>query len=124
MQDGETVELRYAVKSAFQRYGVRSTSDNTLQPYTVLLPESFDPGKPYPLIVFLHGDGADDQSAILVSDFRAAYVLIPEESPPLAITLPDNGRMKLPQAPDWGLRFDGTPVEGMEITFDASTLCL
>jgi pimeloyl-ACP methyl ester carboxylesterase len=49
---------------AFQRYGVRSTSDNTLQPYTVLLPESFDPGKPYPLIVFLHGDGMDDQSAI------------------------------------------------------------
>ena len=49
---------------AFQRYGVRSTSDNTLQPYTVLLPESFDPGKSYPLIVFLHGSGADDQGAI------------------------------------------------------------
>jgi predicted peptidase len=49
---------------ALQRYGFRSTSDNTLQPYTVLLPESFDPGKSYPLIVFLHGSGADDQGAI------------------------------------------------------------
>jgi hypothetical protein len=38
----------------------------------------------------------------------------------LAITLPNNGRMELPQAPDWGLRFDGTPVEGMEITFEFS----
>jgi hypothetical protein len=46
------------------------------------------------------------------------YVLIPEESPLLAITLPNNGRMELPQAPDWGLRFDGTPVGGMEITFE------
>jgi predicted esterase len=49
---------------AFQRYGFRSTSDNTLQPYTALLPESFDPGKTYPLIVFLHGSGEDDQGAI------------------------------------------------------------
>jgi predicted esterase len=61
LEKGEPAILE---NGAFQRYGVRSTSDNTLQPYTVLLPESFDPGKPYPLIVFLHGDGADDQSAI------------------------------------------------------------
>jgi hypothetical protein len=49
------------------------------------------------------------------------YVIIPEEAPLLAITLPDSGRMELPQAPDWGLRFDGTPAEGMEITFEFST---
>ena len=60
----EKGELALFDNGAFQRYGVRSTSDNTLQPYTVLLPESFDPGKPYPLIVFLHGDGEDDQGAI------------------------------------------------------------
>jgi hypothetical protein len=56
--------------------------------------------------------------------YPGLFVLIPEDSPLLAITLPNNGRMELPQAPDWGLRFDGPHVEGMEITFDASTLCL
>jgi hypothetical protein len=48
------------------------------------------------------------------------YVIIPDDSPLLAITLPNNGRMELPQAPNWVLRFDGTPTEGIQIIFEFS----
>lgn len=46
------------------------------------------------------------------------YVLIPEDRPLLAITLPNNARMVLPPAAGWGLRFDGTPAEGLEIILE------
>ncbi len=46
------------------------------------------------------------------------YVISPEDSSLLAITLPNNARMRLLPAPGWGLRFDGTPSEGIEIIFE------
>jgi hypothetical protein len=48
------------------------------------------------------------------------YVIIPTDSQLLAITLPKNARTTLPAAPKWGLRFDGMPSEGIEITFEFS----
>jgi hypothetical protein len=48
------------------------------------------------------------------------YLIIPNDSPLLAITLPNNRRTELPPVQNWGLRFDGTPLEGMEITFEFS----
>jgi hypothetical protein len=63
-------------------------------------------------------DGRIVKAKITTSMHDRLYVLIPEESPLLAITLPNNARTELPQAPDWGLRFDGTPVEGIEVTFE------
>ncbi len=45
-----------------KRYAHRSQIDDTLQPYSVVLPESFDAGKQYPLVVSLHGSGVDEQA--------------------------------------------------------------
>jgi len=50
------------------------------------------------------------------------YIIIPKEYPLLAITLPNNEKTELPPADDrgWVLRFDGMPVEGIEISFEFS----
>jgi len=42
------------------RLAHRSTLDQTLQPFTVLLPDGFDPERSYPLLVHLHGSDRDD----------------------------------------------------------------
>jgi predicted peptidase len=44
-----------------KRYAHRSKIDNTLQPYSVFLPEKYDVKKKYPLIVVLHGSGVDER---------------------------------------------------------------
>lgn len=46
------------------RRAFRSKYDNTLQPYTIKLPKNYDPGKKYPLLVFLHGSGQDEQMVL------------------------------------------------------------
>jgi pimeloyl-ACP methyl ester carboxylesterase len=46
---------------AIKRYAHRSAIDNTLQPYSVFLPEAFDANTEYPLLVGLHGSGVDEQ---------------------------------------------------------------
>jgi len=48
-------------KNTIKRYAHRSKIDNTLQPYSVFLPETFNPDTQYPLIVFLHGSGMDER---------------------------------------------------------------
>ncbi len=48
------------------------------------------------------------------------YIFVPE-APPLAITVPNNERTELAGSNVWQLRFDGTPVEGVEIRFEFST---
>lgn len=50
------------------------------------------------------------------------YIVIPEESPLLGITVPGNERTELPPVggEEWVLRFDGMPVEGIEICFEFS----
>ncbi|TPN82282.1 carboxylesterase family protein [Aquimarina algicola] len=42
------------------RRAFQSKSDNSYQPYTIKLPKEYDSNKKYPLLVFLHGSGADD----------------------------------------------------------------
>lgn len=39
-----------------------SKVDNTLQPYRIFVPASYDRSKPYPLIIALHGMGGDENS--------------------------------------------------------------
>lgn len=41
-----------------------SKQDGTFQPYTIKLPENYDPSKKYPLLVFLHGSGQDEQGIL------------------------------------------------------------
>ena len=43
-----------------------STVDNTLQPYQVFVPSSYDKSKPFPLIIALHGMGGDENSYLTV----------------------------------------------------------
>lgn len=47
--------------NVIKRYAHRSAIDDTLQPYSVYLPETFGAGTDYPLIVVLHGSGVDEQ---------------------------------------------------------------
>ena len=42
----------------------RSAVDNTLQPYRVFVPDQYDPAKPAPLVVALHGMGGDENSML------------------------------------------------------------
>jgi hypothetical protein len=47
------------------------------------------------------------------------YVIIPGDAPVLSITIPNNGKTELPFSEDeFVLRFDGTPAEGLELSFD------
>ncbi|MDP2996722.1 MAG: PHB depolymerase family esterase [Bryobacterales bacterium] len=44
------------------RKAYRSAEDQTLQPYRLFLPSKYDPAKPAPLVVALHGMGGDENS--------------------------------------------------------------
>jgi predicted esterase len=60
-----------AKKTGILRRAFRSHLDNTLQPYSVKIPENFDPTEKYPLLVFLHGSARDDRD-IQTHDYVAA----------------------------------------------------
>lgn len=47
------------------RLAHRSKIDETLQPYSVYIPENYDGKKPLPLFVTLHGSGVDEENTIL-----------------------------------------------------------
>lgn len=46
------------------RRAFKSKYDNTIQPYTIKLPKDYNPAKKYPLLVFLHGSGQDEQGLL------------------------------------------------------------
>ncbi|HEX2627358.1 MAG TPA: hypothetical protein VHM26_00045, partial [Chitinophagaceae bacterium] len=46
------------------RRAFKSKYDGTYQPYTIKLPAHYDPRKKYPLLVFLHGSGQDEQKVL------------------------------------------------------------
>jgi len=58
------------LRSGAVRLAQRSALDQTLQPFTVVLPEGFDPERTYPLLVHLHGSERDDTA---VAGFRDLY---------------------------------------------------
>jgi len=52
----------FADKRGDMRKAYRSAVDGTLQPYRILIPESYKAAKPAPLVVALHGMGGDENS--------------------------------------------------------------
>jgi len=46
------------------RRAFQSKYDNSYQPYSIKLPDNYDPKKQYPLVVFLHGSGQDEQTVL------------------------------------------------------------
>jgi len=52
----------FAGKRGDGRRAYRSAVDDTLQPYRLFVPESYDASKPVPLLVALHGMGGDENS--------------------------------------------------------------
>jgi predicted esterase len=62
----------FAVQRGFIRKAFRSRIDNSLQPYTVYLPENYDQQKKYPLLVYLHGSASDE------TDIMGSSWLIPK----------------------------------------------
>ncbi len=51
------------------RRAFRSAIDQTLQPYSVEIPEDLDRTRKYPLLVFLHGSSRDDQGILKIHDY-------------------------------------------------------
>ncbi len=49
-----------AAKRGFVRKAYLSKLDSTLQPYMVYVPEDYDPGTTYPLLIYLHGSASDE----------------------------------------------------------------
>ncbi len=52
----------FAGKHGDSHRAYRSAVDNTLQPYRLFIPETYDGTKPTPLVVALHGMGGDENS--------------------------------------------------------------
>jgi predicted esterase len=52
----------FAARRGDFKKAYRSKVDDTLQPYRIFVPASYDRSKPYPLIIALHGMGGDENS--------------------------------------------------------------
>ncbi len=52
----------FAARRGDFRKAYRSKVDDTLQPYRIFVPATYDGSKPYPLVVALHGMGGDENS--------------------------------------------------------------
>jgi len=75
LRQAELGEDPYAGTTGALRRAFRSKLDNTLQPYVVLVPESYDSSRTYPLLVFLHGS-ASTETDILGHEFISTGDLI------------------------------------------------
>jgi predicted esterase len=51
----------YKMKTGVFRRAFRSKIDNELQPYSIKIPDNYDPSKEYRLLVWLHGSDMDDR---------------------------------------------------------------
>lgn len=60
----------FATRRGSLRKAYRSAVDNTLQPYRLFIPESYDGSRPAPLVVALHGMGGDENS--MLDNYTAA----------------------------------------------------
>ena len=64
IQDAEKGHDVIAEKKGIQRRAYRSRVDNTLQPYSIEVPEHLPRNEKSPLLIFLHGSGVDDRGQL------------------------------------------------------------
>ncbi|HUT82527.1 MAG TPA: prolyl oligopeptidase family serine peptidase [Candidatus Bathyarchaeia archaeon] len=69
IQQAENGEDSLARKTGSFRRAFVSEIDKSLQPYSIIIPENYDPSRKYPLIVFLHGSGVDDRNSLKLIDY-------------------------------------------------------
>ena len=63
------------MRGVFRR-GFLSELDHTIRPYSVYVPDDYDPQNEYPLLVYLHGSGQDDR-ALFNTDFpKEGFVVL------------------------------------------------
>lgn len=60
-------ERTWPQKGTIFRFAHRSKIDGSLQPYSAHIPENYDPVKPPPLLIALHGSGVDERRTIKVA---------------------------------------------------------
>jgi predicted esterase len=59
------------------RRGFLSAVDSTYRPYSVRVPGHFDPGRRYPLMVYLHGSGQDDRGVLeRLPDYGGEMIIV------------------------------------------------
>jgi predicted esterase len=58
------------------RRAFRSEIDGSLQPYSIKLPDDYDPSRAYPMIVFLHGSAQSDEGLLNLPRSNGAFIEI------------------------------------------------
>ncbi|MBU1627774.1 prolyl oligopeptidase family serine peptidase [bacterium] len=64
IEKGNNGDDAFAKKRGIFRRAFRSKIDDTLQPYSIEIPEDYNSEKKYPLFVYLHGSACDDRHLI------------------------------------------------------------
>lgn len=129
-----TEEYQVAFPEAMDERQTRLLVDPVQQQYTDIFPEappfsvltSAAPLLPFdgPRLEVLEDEWVLDRRVVkirvMTSMHDRLYVIISEQSPLLAITVPSNKRSELPpvEEEEWVLRFDGTPIEGFELDLE------
>lgn len=66
----------FARGRGFVRMAYRSALDGTYQPYMVWLPADFDPGRTYPLLVYLHGSASTERDLAGIRTIPEGFIAL------------------------------------------------
>ncbi len=53
-----------------------SEIDNTYRPYSIYLPQDYNPNEKYPLLVYLHGSGEDDRTLFRANFIKDGFIVL------------------------------------------------
>jgi predicted esterase len=66
----------FARQRGFVRMAYRSRHDDTYQPYVVRIPRDFDPGRKYPLMVYLHGSASTERDIMGIPSIPDGFIAL------------------------------------------------